>query len=72
MGHSAAELGYAPIVEAWDGATGADKQTLLLAWSSIRGINEGFVLAAAITYWLGLLLFGVGMVRSGVYPKWLG
>ena len=61
-----------PGLESWEKSDGTDEKAMLLSWSSMRALDEGVVVAGAITFWSGLVLAGIGMTLSDLYPEWLG
>ena len=65
-------VGLAMVVEQWEGATGADKATIFVTFSSLEGMLDGLRSMTDIFYGLALVLIGLGIALSAVYPKWLG
>ena len=65
-------VGLAMVVEQWEGATGTDKATIFVTFSSLQGMLDGLRSMTDIFYGVALVLLGVGIALSAVYPKWLG
>ena len=65
-------VGLAAVAEQWEEATGADKATVFATFSSLEGVLDGMRSVTDIFYGLALVLLGVGITISTVYPKWLG
>lgn len=65
-------VGLAMVVEQWEGATGTDKATIFVMFSSLQGMLDGLRSMTDIFYGVALVLLGVGIALSAVYPKWLG
>ena len=74
LAHTAVELGLPVVLEEWEEATeGARKDNLFLIASSIRQVDEGgLITIAAISYGLALVVIGIALSLSKVYPNWLG
>ena len=72
LAHTGFELGYSPLAEEWEKATEPDKKTRLLVASGIRDIDEGLIAMGVVAYAAGLLLIGIGMAVSAIYPRWFG
>ena len=57
----------------WYNATAEPSKPMwVAAASAVSSLSFELDAASQILYWLCLSLFGVGMVRSGTYPRWLG
>ena len=69
--HKGVELGFPFLVEEWESATGSEKDTLFTIAASIRQVDLGLPPVFIIAFMSGMTLLGIGMVQSGVYPKWL-
>ena len=64
-------VGLAMVVEQWEGATGADKATIFVTFSALEGMLDGLRSMTDIFYGLALVLLGIGIALSTVYPRWL-
>ncbi len=64
-------VGLAMVVEQWEGATGADKATIFVTFSAMEGMLDGLRSMTDIFYGLALVLLGIGIALSTVYPRWL-
>ena len=42
------------------------------AVATLAAVGRGIYAMSIMVYWLALLFLGIGMVRSAVYPRWLG
>jgi hypothetical protein len=42
------------------------------AVATLAAVGRGIYAMSIMAYWLALLFLGIGMVRSAVYPRWLG
>ena len=62
-------VGLAAVAEQWEEATGADKATVFATFSSLEGVLDGMRSVTDIFYGLALVLLGVGITISTVYPK---
>ena len=60
------------VVEQWEGATGADKATIFVTFSALEGMLDGLRSMTDIFYGVALVLLGVGIALSTVYPRSLG
>ena len=56
----------------WEGATGADKATIFVTFSALEGMLDGLRSMTDIFYGVALVLLGIGIAISTVYPRWLG
>ena len=65
-------VGLAAVVEQWERATGADKATIFVVFSSLEDVQDGMRSMTDIVTGLALVLLGIGMALSTVYPRWLG
>lgn len=59
------------VVEQWEGATGAEKATIFVTFSALEGMLDGLRSMTDIFYGLALVLLGIGIALSTVYPRWL-
>jgi len=65
-------VGLAVVAEQWEGAAGADRATIFVAFSALEGVLDGMRSITDVFYGLALVLLGVGIGLSTVYPRWLG
>jgi len=65
-------VGRAAVAEDWEAATGADKDTLFLVFSSLDGVLEGLRSITDIVSGLSFAMLGVAILLSTVYSRWLG
>ncbi len=65
-------VGRAAVVEEWEGATGADKDTVFLVFSSLDGVLEGLRSITDIVNGLSFAFLGIAILLSAVYSRWLG
>lgn len=49
------------------GASGADVEAVLSG-----GVSGTLALLGGLTFFVGLILFGIGTMRAGVFPRWAG
>lgn len=65
-------VGLAMVAEHWEGATGPDKATIFLTFSSLEVMLDGLRSMTDIFYGVAFVLLGIGISLSAVYQKWLG
>ena len=65
-------VGRAAVAEEWEGAVGADKDTVFLVFSSLDGVLEGLRSITDIVNGLSFAILGVAILLSSVYSSWLG
>ncbi len=65
-------VGLAAVVEQWEMATGADKATIFVVFSSLYGVLDGMRSMVDVVYGLSHVMLGIGIALSTVYPRWLG
>jgi len=56
----------------WLAAPVADQNAMFGVITAITGITRGLFPMEVIVVWLAFAFLGTGMVRSDVYPRWLG
>jgi len=65
-------VGLAMVVEQWEGATGTDKATIFVTFSSLEVMLDGLRSMTDIFYGIALVLLGIGISISTFYPRWFG
>ena len=65
-------VGRAAVAEQWEAATGGDKDTVFLVFSSLDGVLEGLRSMTDIVNGLSFAFVGVAILLSTVYSRWLG
>jgi hypothetical protein len=56
----------------WVTASAADKASAYTIAAAVMDATSGIETMSIIMFWLALVLLGIGMARSTVYPRWLG
>jgi hypothetical protein len=56
----------------WIAATAAGKEAVYSVYAMLPGFGRGIFPMAVLINWLAFAFIGIGMVRSAVYPRWLG
>ncbi|MCH8801868.1 MAG: hypothetical protein IH963_13270 [Chloroflexi bacterium] len=65
-------VGLAMVVEQWEEATGADKATIFVTFSSLEVMLDGLRSMTDVFFGVALVLLGIGISISAVYPRLLG
>ena len=66
------DIATASAVANWLAASAEGQEA---AWSVVvvlNAVGRGVIPMTWIVYWLGFAFFGIAMVRSALYPRWLG
>jgi hypothetical protein len=69
------DISYANLIANWVSAPDADKEfarDLITIYSPTLGIGRGLFPMNVMANWLALGFLGLGMIRSSIYPRWLG
>jgi hypothetical protein len=56
----------------WLAASAASKAAAYGVAASLGNVNTSTFTMSILVFWLAIVFLGIGMARSGVYPKWLG
>ncbi len=72
MGMSIGDVAYPAAAATWLSASVDSKEAAYIAVMAIPGITRGLFPMEVIAMWLAFTFLGIGMVRSDVYPRWLG
>jgi hypothetical protein len=56
----------------WAAATGAEQAAAYGVAAAVSTATSGLETMSIIMLWLALILLGIGMARSAIYPRWLG
>jgi hypothetical protein len=56
----------------WVSASTADKAATLNVAAAETAATSAIETMSILMFWLALILLGIGMARSAVYPRWLG
>jgi len=65
-------IATADAAASWVAASAADKATAYNIAVAVSAVNGDMETMSIIVFWLALVLLGIGMVYSAVYPKWMG
>jgi hypothetical protein len=71
----ALDISYANLIANWLAAPEADKQfarDLITIYSPTLGIGRGLFPMNVMSNWLAFGFLSMGMIRSSIYPRWLG
>ena len=71
----ALDISYADLIVNWLAASDADKEfarNLITIYSPTLGIGRGLFPMNVMSNWLAIGLLSLGMIRSSIYPRWLG
>ena len=69
------DITYSNLIANWLAASGADKEfarTLITIYAPTIGIGRSNFPMVVMSAWLAIGLLNIGMVRSSIYPRWLG
>src|SRR5262245_12379756 len=66
------DVSQASAVATWLAAPTGGKEAAYSVVATLAAVGRGIFAMSILVYWLALLLLGIGMVRSAVYPRWLG
>ena len=56
----------------WIAAPAAGKEAVYSVYAMLPGFGRGIFPMNVLVNWLAFAFIGIGMVRSAVYPRWLG
>ena len=71
----ALDISYANLIANWLSAPEADKEfarDLITIYSPTLGIGRGLFPMNVMSNWLAFGFLSMGMIRSSIYPRWLG
>lgn len=68
----ALDMAVASAAAKWLAAPAASKEAAYNVVAALSAISRGTFPISVIVYWAAFVFLGVGMVRSAVYPRWLG
>jgi hypothetical protein len=71
-GLSVGDVSYPAAAANWLSASETGKEAAYIALAAIPGITRGLFPMEVIVIWLAFAFLGIGMVRSAIYPRWLG
>ena len=69
------DITYSNLIANWLAASDASKEfarNLITIYSPTNGIGRGIFPMNVMSNWLAFGFLGIGMVRSSIYPRWLG
>jgi len=69
------DISYANLIANWLAAAEADKdfaRDLITIYSPTLGIGRGLFPMNVMSNWLAFGFLSLGMIRSSIYPRWLG
>jgi len=66
------DVSQARAVATWLAAPTEGKEAAYSVVATLAAIGRGIYATSIMVYWLALVFLGIGMVRSAVYPRWLG
>jgi Domain of unknown function (DUF4386) len=66
------DVDQASAVAKWLAAPTEGKEAAYSVVTTLTAIGRGIYAMSIMVYWLALVFLGIGMVRSAVYPRWLG
>jgi len=66
------DVSQASAVANWLAAPAEGKEAAYSVVATLAAIGRGIYAMSIMVYWLALVFLGIGMVRSAVYPRWLG
>jgi Domain of unknown function (DUF4386) len=66
------DISQASAVATWLAASTEGKEAAYSVVATLAAVGRGIYAMSIMAYWLALLFLGIGMVRSAVYPRWLG
>ncbi|MCJ7513930.1 MAG: hypothetical protein MUO23_13325 [Anaerolineales bacterium] len=69
---SSLNVSYPAAIVNWQAASADGKDAAYIAVAAIPGFGRGLFPLEVIINWLAFALLGIGMVQSGVVPRWLG
>ena len=68
----AIDVAVASAMANWLAAPAANKEAAYSVVAALTSISRGSFPMTVVIYWLALVPLGIGMIRSFVYPRWLG
>jgi hypothetical protein len=68
----AIDVAVASAMANWLAAPAANKEAAYSVVAALTSISRGTFPMTVLIYWLALVPLGIGMIRSFVYPRWLG
>jgi hypothetical protein len=68
----ALDVALAASLANWLAAPAAGKEAAYSVVTALSATSRGTFPMTVVIYWLALIPVGIGMVRSAVYPRWLG
>ena len=69
---SSLNVSYPAAIVNWQATPADGKDAAYIAVAAIPGFGRGLFPLEVIINWLAFALLGIGMVQSGVFPRWLG
>jgi hypothetical protein len=72
IGLSVGDVSYPAAAANWLTASAESKEAAYIALAAIPGFTRGLFPIEVLAIWLAFTFLGIGMVRSDVYPSWLG
>ena len=66
------DISQASAVAKWLAAPTEGKEAAYSVVATLVAIGRGIYAMSIMVYWLALVFLDIGMVRSAVYPRWLG
>ncbi len=68
----ALDVALAASLANWLAAPAAGKEAAYSVVAALSATSRGTFPITVVVYWLAFVFLGIGMVRSAVYPRWLG
>jgi len=72
IGLAVGDVSFPAAAANWLSASADVKEAAYIALAAIPGFTRGLFPMEVIVLWLAFTFLGIGMIRSDVYPRWLG